>query len=163
MYKEKVVPSKKSNILVVTIIIIAMIGAYIFDWLITFFNLPYRSFLQLSILIVLGVCIYILIRNVLSEYEYTLTDDEFIITSSLGGNEKPVVTVKLENIIFIARYDNEQVKTFSTNGVYNAKKSLSPENLYACIFKNGSDTYKLIIEPSKKFLDTLNKHNIEIK
>ncbi len=163
MYKEKVKPAKKTIFFVIVIIVSALILVGVLDAAIIFFNLPYRSIFQLGILAVMAVGVYILIRNIISEYEYAIADDELIITSKLGDHEKLVVCVNLDQIKSVVFHTAPEAKHTQADGTYNARKSLVSDNTYVCFFENEKKIYKLFFEPSEKLLEILRKRGINVK
>lgn len=162
MYKEYVKTNKTTKIISAVIILSAIILMDILNRAIIFFNLPFRSIIQLVILAVMAAGVYMLIRNVISEYEYTVTDTEFVVKSSLGDNEKQIVHIPLGNISCIVRKKSNEAKK-SCDGIFNAKKSFSSPDIYICFFESDKKTYKLIFEPSEKLLSVIKNHSIDVK
>lgn len=163
MYKEKVKPVGKTIFFVIGIIATALVLVWLLDAAVIFFNLPYRSLFQLAILVLMAVGVYILIRNIISEYEYAIVDNEIIITSKLGDNERLVAKLCLEQIKFVAFHSAPEAKHTQADGKYNARKSLVSTNTYVCFFEDDGKIYKLSFEPSEKLLKILKERGVNVK
>ncbi len=162
MYKEYAKPMKYTTLLIIVLITAALIFAGAINTLITYLNLPYRSLYQLLILALLSSVVYFLIKNILSEYEYCLTDNELIVKSKLGQNEQIRAQIDISSIDVIAFYTNPLLKQRKFTEKYTAKKSLLSENTYICIFSNNK-LCALKFEPSDKLLDLLKEKGIQIE
>lgn len=162
MYKEHVKPVGKTIFFVVGIVAAALILMWLLNCAVVMFNLPYRSLLQIGILMLMAVGVYILLRNVLCDYVYSVDDDELTAVSSLGGNERMVVRVSLAQIKRVVFHTHEAVKNTAADGSYNMRKSFSKERAYVCIFEENGKIYKMSFEPSEKLLEMLKKHGVEI-
>lgn len=162
MYKEHVKPVGKTIFFVVGIVAAALILMGLVNGAVVLFNLPYRSLWQMGILVIMAVGVYILVRNVLCDYVYSVSDEELVVTSSLGGNERVVARVSLAQIRRVVFHTHEAAKNTAADGSYNARKSFSKERAYVCIFEENGKIYKLSFEPSEKLLGILKKRGVEI-
>lgn len=163
MYRELVKPVGKTIFLVIGIIGASLLLMGVLDSVIVYFNLPYRALLQLAILLIAAAGVYILVRNIVSEYEYSIVGNELIIASRLGSNERLIARIYIESIEFIAFHNKSAAKYSKCDGRYNAKKSLSSANTYVCFFRRDDKLYKLKFEPSEKLLALLDKKGITIE
>lgn len=162
MYKEHVKPVGKTVFLVVGIVVAALVFMGLVNGAVAMFNLPYRSLWQMGILVIMAVGVYVLVRNVLCDYVYSVDDEELVVTSSLGGNERVVVRVSLAQIRRVVFHTHDAAKNTASDGSYNARKSFSKERVYVCIFEENGKVYKLSFEPSEKLLGILQKRGVEI-
>ena len=163
MYKENVKPIGKTIFLVIGIIGSALLLMGAVDSAIMYFNLPYRSLFQLAVILIAASGVYILVRNVISNYEYSIVGNELIISSQLGDNEKLIAKIYIDSIDYISFHSKSSAKHGKCDGRYNAKKSLSSANTYVCFFRDGGKVYKLKFEPSEKLLSILYKKGVKIE
>lgn len=155
MYKENPQTSKKPKQLCALIIISAIAAAVVLDAAIVYFSLPYRSLVRLLMIIVLGIGVYIMIRNVMTQYEYSVSDSDLSVISRIGEIERIIVKIPLSDIDFVAPCNSQKAHNGVFDNFYNAKKSLEEKDCYVCFFKDGQKCYKLIFEPSEKLLNFL--------
>ncbi len=163
MYKETVKPVGKTIFFVIGIVGAALLLMCIADLAITYYKLPYRSLFQLGVLVIIGVGAYILIRNILSDYSYSIVGEDLIITAKLGNHEWVVARPQLAQIKLIAFHTNPALQQYKAEARYNAKKSFFSSNTYICIFLEDGKLNQLKFEPSEKLLGILNKKGIPIK
>lgn len=162
MYKESVKAQKKANVLIVAIVIFALAFMWIADMLVVRFGLLYRSLYQLFAIAIAAIGAYILVRSVLSEYEYVVDEDELRVNFKLGIKEEKIVSVRLSDIEAIYKKDKIEDK-ISCAEKYNAKKSFVSDNEYICIFVRGEKKCKLMFEPSDKMIEFLIKKGITVE
>lgn len=162
MYKESVKAQKKANVLIVAIVIFALAFMWIADMLALQFGIPYRSLYQLFAIVIAATGAYILVRSVLSEYEYVIDEDEMKVNLKLGIKEENIVSMRLLDIEAI--YKKDKIKDrISYAEKYNAKKSFVSDNEYICIFVRGEKKCKLMFEPSDKMIEFLIKKGITVE
>lgn len=154
MYKEYVKTDKKTKIAAAVIIAASLAGALIVDMLYAHFSLPFHSVFQLILLIVLASGVYIIIRNIITDYIYLMDEDWFSVVSKLGENEREVVRFNMNDIKKIEQ------NSFHTkhDGLYNAKKSPFSKNTYSLFFTQNKKIYRLDFEPSEKLLHILKSY-----
>lgn len=163
MYKETVKPVGKTIFFIIGIVAAALLLICITDIAITHFNLPYRSLYQLGAVLIVGVGAYMLVRNILSDYAYSIVGEDLIITAKLGSHEWNVAQFPLSEIKLIAFHNNPALQQFKPAARYNAKKSFFAFRTYTCIFMQDGTLCKLNFEPSEKLLGILYKKGIPIK
>lgn len=162
MYKETVKPVGKTIFYVIGIVGAALLLMCIADLAITHFNLPYRSLYQLGTLLIICVGVYILVRNVVSDYAYSIVGEELIISAKLGSHEWVVARPALDSIKLVAFHSSPDARKYKADGRYNAKKSFFTVNTYVCFFQQDGKLYQLKFEPSTRLLSILEKKGISI-
>ncbi len=162
MYKESVKAQKNANVIIVAIVIFALAFMWIADMLALQFGIPYRSLYQLFAIAIAAIGAYILVRSVLSEYEYVVDEDELRVNFKLGIKEEKIVSVRLSDIEAIYKKDKIEDKISCTEK-YNAKKSLVTDNEYVCFFTREEKKCKLMFEPSDKMIEFLIKKGIKVE
>lgn len=162
MYKEVVKPVGRTVILVIGAIAVSLIFMGIVDAALLYFNVPYKSIWQLASLAVVAIIVYSLIRYKVSDYEYFLIENELIITSKLGSNERMILKLDTDMILYICRCDDKKARDQKAVYRYNAKKSFLNKDVYVCFFNQDNKLNKLRFEPSEKLLDLLRKRGVSI-
>ncbi|MFA5675500.1 MAG: hypothetical protein WDA65_03165 [Christensenellales bacterium] len=61
-------------------------------------TVPYAQYAQYLFYIILGVYI---VRNYITEYEYTVTDNQFIVDRILGSRQKNILRIHINDIVSI--------------------------------------------------------------
>ncbi len=162
MYKESVKAQKNANVIIVAIVIFALAFMWIADMLVVRFGIPYRSLYQLFAIAIAAIGAYILVRSVLSEYEYVVDEDEMKVNFKLGIKEQNIVSLHLSDIEAI--YKKDKMKDIaSCTEKYNAKKSLVSGNEYICIFTRENKRCRLSFEPSDKMIEFLINKGIAVE
>ena len=64
-----------------------------------------------------------LVRNILSDYAYSIVGEDLIITAKLGSHEWGVAQFSLSEIKLIAFHNSPALQQFKPIARYNAKKS----------------------------------------
>lgn len=163
MYKETVKPVGKTVFYVIGIVGAALLLTCIADLAITYYKLPYRSLFQLGVLAIVGVGVYILIRNILSDYSYSIVGEELLIMAKLGNHEWVVARPQLDQIKLVAFHTSPALQQYKAQARYNAKKSFFSSNTYICVFMQDGKLNMLKFEPSGKLLSILYKKGIPVK
>lgn len=163
MYKETVKPIGKTVFFVIGIGAAALLVVCFANVAFTYFNLPYRSLFQLASIVIAGVGAYILIRNMLTDYTYSITDSELIIEVKLGSREWVVSQLPLEDIEIIAFHSSPVLRRYKPQIRYNAKKSFFSFRTYVCCFNKDGKPGRLKFEPSKKLLEVFEKKGVLVE
>lgn len=92
---------------------------------------------------------YLVYRRFLVGYQYTVTSEELIVDQLIGGRQKKLLSVPLQNIIRCGK--PEQLKNTKTENAYLGKKADSLMVLYErdqrlhALYVSGSETLRTIL------------------
>jgi hypothetical protein len=152
VYAEWLVKRKAPAYSVAIIPLAVVLGCIIF------FLTSILGYIGFILIVGVGVGAYFLNINSKIEYEYTTVVDQLTIDKILGqSRRKRVMTCEMEKVAIIAPEDSyligehignqAKVKDFSSNE--NNKKK------YAIVYKDGTETIKILIEPGEKMINCL--------
>lgn len=106
-------------------------------------------------MVIFGVLTYFVFRNIKVEYEYLYVTKQFSVDKIMSQTKrKKEMECSIEEIQIIAPVNSPVLKDHETSNMkvvdYSSKEK--DARLFAMIYKKGSDTTKVIFEPSDKML-----------
>lgn len=163
MYKEVVASVNKTIFIVMGAVAAALVLMGAVDIVAVQFNWPYKWIYQVLTLIIVSYGLYLLLRHNLSNYQYFLIEDELILASKLGINERSLLRLPVGDILSICPSGSEAEKQQKVYSRYNAKKNFSSRNAYVGFFRQNGKLCKFSFEPTPHLLALLEKHGVAVK
>ena len=133
-------------VLLASIVIVMMVMFVLADA----FNAPYLKYAEYALFILMGVLI---IRYWVTEYEYAVIDDELFVDRYLGKRQRPLLSIKLKDIVHIGNSLPDGYKGKSHRLTFKSKRRGVVYIVYRC----GSDKKCVYFSPSDKMLSLINK------
>lgn len=106
--KERIKRKQLSPAIGILVVISLLSGVVLLSVLINFaaytlycygINIPFVQYVQYVIFIVIGIYI---VRRFLTEYEYTVTKSELIVDRFLGGRQRNLLRIRLDEILSLS-------------------------------------------------------------
>lgn len=163
MYKEVVASVNKTIFIVIGAVAAALVLVGAVDMIAVRFRWPYQWVYQIIILMLVAYGLYVLIRHNLAHYQYFLIEDELILSSKLGMNERAILRIPVSEITTIYPCGCREEKNQKVNGRYNAKKNFFSKNAYVGFFREDGKLCKFSFEPTSQLLALLEKHGAQVK
>lgn len=163
MYKEVVASVNKTIFIVIGAIAAALVLMGAVDLLAVWLRWPYQWIYQIITLMLVAYGLYVLIRHNLSHYQYFLIEDELILSSKLGMNERAILRVPVSEITAIYPCGCKEEKNQKVCGRYNARKNFFRKCAYVGFFLRDGKLYKFSFEPTSHLLSLLERHGVQVK
>ena len=114
------------------------------------------SFADLFTIIFLTFLIYFIIRRYIMTYKYMIIEDELIIQRKIGGKEKVLVDININQIKQIKEEKSNRIKKnmFKRNIFWNNCKDKSIFNI---IYSEDNNEIEFEFQPSSKMMNIINK------
>ena len=108
----------------------------------------YYQYIVFALLIIIGVLI---VRKGLTEYEYTLADDELVVERYIGARGRELLRIRLKSIVSIGQDRPEAVKLQRLT--YHAKR----RGVTYIVYKLNSEERGAVLSPSSALLELIDK------
>jgi hypothetical protein len=149
--------STVAGILVVVALLALMLIVMMISYVLAdLFNLPALQYIEYVVFIIVGLLI---IRYGLTEYEYTVVDDEFFVDRYIGKRARRLFSVKMGDVLSVETQPPDGCKRRPQRLTYKSKR----HGVVYLTYRNGSDTRCMYFSPSEKMVDLINARRKTVK
>ncbi len=132
----------------VTVILLSMLVGYIQ----TTFGIAHMEYLIYIGLIILGV---VLIRRYITQYRYSLFDDEIIFERIIGKKETPALVLRMWEIKGVKSLDEVENKDLDERNIL--RLNVERKDAWLILYEKDEESNGVIFNPSREFIEQLKK------
>ncbi len=142
----------KGLFIIIMIAVIVISLSVLVGYLENNFDIYYLEYLIFFMLLGFGVFV---LRYFITQYRYSLFDDEFIIERMIGKKLTTVVDVFIWNIISFKKTVEKPTKNIKIIKTY--KLFVQHTNKWSLVYKKDDELFEALFNPSENFIRQLNR------
>ncbi|MBR6741088.1 MAG: hypothetical protein IKM04_08495 [Clostridia bacterium] len=147
-HSEKIYPAYGR---LVSVLLLSVIAATAVIFTLTK-HLPYSSIIQLVLFVLIIAGVYLLIKNLLTPYEYSFDEEVLIIARGEGVYRQLIAGISEDMILEISRSYRSEYNKLNAYPLFSVKK----ERLWRILCNDGETNFSVFIAPSNELLEILN-------
>jgi len=138
----------KGLLLIIAITVFIILMSSLIGYMENVFGIKHLEYIIYAMLLVLS---FFVIQLFITQYRYSLFDDELILEKMLGKKITPVVNVFIWDILsFEKNNSSEKVKIAKSHKLYSENA-----NKWSLIYKHNNEIYEALFSPSDEFVNQL--------
>lgn|GEM_PF-2109133 len=118
----------------------------------------HSSLISYGTYVLFGIIGYYVYKMKIIEYRYSLMDDEILIEQIVGDRQKPIVSVKVRDILYLGPVAQGTQYKGKADRNYRCHFSWNSDGIYVMVAKRDGEIIRILFKPSGTLVEMLKKY-----